>query len=58
MTDGAEYLAGNVLGSLSCLVQRRGFAPSLRFFSGKGEFSLGVNIVSDSISPKLFRVRV
>ena len=37
----------------------RGFDPPLRrMFSGKGDFSLGVNIGSDSSSQKLFWMRV
>ena len=28
------------------------------YFSGRGDFSLGVNMGSDSIPPKLFRMRV
>ena len=28
--DGLELLVGSVLGSLSCLMQRRGFDPPLR----------------------------
>ena len=49
----------SVLGSLSCLMQRRGFdTPLERNFSGRGDFSLGVNMGSDSITPELFRMRV
>ena len=52
ITDCPEYLVGGVLGSLSCLVQRRRFDPPLtRIISGRGDFSLGVNMGSDSISP-------
>ena len=44
---------GSVLGSLSCLIQRRWFDPPLRrFFSGRGDFSFGANMGSDSIPPK------
>ena len=50
---------GTVLGLLSCLMQRRGFNPPLRkVFPVEGIFSLGVNMGSDSIPPKLFRMRV
>ena len=47
---GPEYLVGSVLGSLSCLMQHRGFDPPQgEIFSGGGDFSLGVNMGSDSI---------
>ena len=36
-----------------CL-QRRGFDPPLGTFSGRGDFSLGVNMGSSSIPPKTF----
>ena len=32
--------------------QRRGFDPPLGTFSGRGDFSLGVNMGSNSIPPK------
>ena len=32
--------------------QRRGFDPPLGTFSGRGDFSLGVNVGSNSIPPK------
>ena len=32
--------------------QRRGFDPPLGTFSGRGDFSLGVNMDSNSIPPK------
>ena len=39
-------------------MQRRGFDPPLeRFFLGRGDFSSGVNLGSDLIPPKLFRMR-
>ena len=38
--------------------QRRGFDPPLGTFSGRGDFSLGVNMGSNSIPQKLFRMRV
>ena len=38
--------------------QRRGFDPPLGTFSGRGNFSLGFNMGSNSIPPKLFRMRV
>ena len=48
-----------VLSSLSCVMQHRGFNPPLRRnFSGRGDFSLGVDVGSDSIAPKLFWMRV
>ena len=58
--EGQEQLVGIVLGSLSCLMQRRGFEPPLRriFFCSRDDFSLGVNMGSDSVPPKLFRMRV
>ena len=37
--------------------QRRGFDPPLGKFSGRGDFSLGVNMGSNSIPQKLFRMR-
>ena len=38
--------------------QRRGFDPPLGTFSGRWDFSLGVNMGSDSIPQKLLRMRV
>ena len=59
LRGGPELLVGSESGSLSCLMQRRGFDPPPgRFFSSRGDFSLGVNIGSDSIPQKLFRMRV
>ena len=50
---GARIAHGSVLGSLSCLMQHHGFDSPLRrffffFFFCKGDFSLGVNMDSDS----------
>ena len=56
---GRNSSVGRVMGSLSCFMQRGGFDLSLRrIFSGRADFSLGVNTCSDSIPPKLFRMRV
>ena len=44
---GQNSSVGSVLGSLSCLMLRRGFDPPLGL--GSGDFSLGVNMSSDSI---------
>ena len=50
-SSGPEKLL--VLGSLSCLMQRRGFdSPLGRIFPVERIFSLGVNMVSDSILPQ------
>ena len=50
-----EYLVVGALGSLSCLMQCRWFHPPLRrIFPVEGTFTLGVNMGSDSIPPKLF----
>ena len=38
--------------------QHHGFDPPLGTFSGRGDFSLGVNMSSNSIPQKLFRMRV
>ena len=47
------------LRSLSCEMQCHGFNPILRrIFSGRGDFSLGVNMGSDSIPQNLFWMRV
>ena len=35
-----------------------GIDPPLGKFSGRGDFSLGVNMGSNPIPPKLFRMRV
>ena len=50
---GPEQLIGSVLRSLSCLAQRCGFTPPLqKFFSARGDISLGDSMGSDSIPPK------
>ena len=36
----------------ACCPQRSGFDPPLETFSGRGDFSLGVNMGSNSIPPK------
>ena len=36
----------------ACCPQRHGFDPPLGIFSGRGDFSLGVNMGSNSIPPK------
>ena len=48
---------GSASDSLSCVMQRHGFDPRERI-SGRGDFSLEVNMGSDSITPKLFWMRV
>ena len=54
---GPEQIIGRVLGSLDAVSWVR--SSSQENFSGRGDFSLGVNMVSDSISPqKLFWMRV
>ena len=59
LQQGAGIARGSVLGSLSCLVRRRGFDILLgRIFSGRGDFSLGVDMGSDSIPSKLFQMEV
>ena len=40
------------LGSLSCVIRRRGFDPPLGTFSGRGDFSLGLNMGSNSLPQK------
>ena len=57
---GGGQLVGSVLGSLFCLMQRRGFDPPLGrfFFLRRRDFSLGVNTGPDSIPPTLFWMRV
>ena len=53
---GPEQLVGSVWARCP---QRRGFDPPLGKFSREGDFSLGVNMASNSIPPKqLFRMRV
>ena len=49
---GAGIARWSCLGSLSCVMQRRGFDPPLGKFSGRGDFSLGVNMDSNSIPPE------
>ena len=50
--QGQNSSVCSVLRSLSYLMQHCRFDPSLiRFFSGWGDFSLGVNMGSDSIPP-------
>ena len=46
---GEGSLVGSVLGSQSCLMQRRGFDPSLNL--RRQDFFLGVSMASDSIPP-------
>ena len=46
---GPEYPVGSVW---ACCPQRRGFDPPLEKFSGRGNFSLGVNMGSNSIPLK------
>ena len=41
-----------VVFGLAVCPQRRGFDPPLGKFSGRGDFSLGVNVGSNSIPPK------
>ena len=59
-SGGRSCSVGSVLGSLSCLMQWRGFDPPLGrfFFAGRGDFFLGVTMGSDCSPQKLFRVRV
>ena len=53
LSPGPEQLVGSVLGLLSSLMQHHGFNPPLwRFFFGRGDFPLGVDMSSDSIPPK------
>ena len=54
---GRNSSVGSVLGSLPCLMQRRGFDTPWENVSGRGDFSLGVDMGSDSNPPKLFRIR-
>ena len=42
----------SVGSALARCPQRRGFDPPLGTFSGRGDFSLGVNMGSNSIPPK------
>ena len=53
-TKTSDWIAhGSVLGTLSSLIQSRGFDPPLRrSFPGRGYFSLGVNMGSDHIPQK------
>ena len=49
------YIGGrnsSVGSAWACCPQRRGFDPPLGTFSGRGDFSLGVNMGSNSIPPK------
>ena len=43
---------GSVGSAWARCPQRRGFDPPLGTFSGRGDFSLGVNMGSNSIPPK------
>ena len=57
LTAGAEIAQLVLLGLAVHSVA--GFDPPLGTFSGRGDFSLGVNMGSNSIPPKkLFRMRV
>ena len=57
---GAGIALGSMLGSMFCLMQRRGFDPPLGIFfffffgggGGRGDSFLGVNMGSDSILKK------
>ena len=55
--EGTEYLVGSVLGSLSSLMQRRGFDPPLRMFPIEGIFPLELTWVLTPFPPKT-RMRV
>ena len=49
---GWSSSVGSVLGLLSCLMQCHGLDPPLRrIFSSRGNFSIEVNMGSDSIPP-------
>ena len=50
ITVGPEWLVGSVWARCP---QRHGFDPSLGKFSGRGDFSLGFNMGSNSIPPKI-----
>ena len=52
MQSGAGIVQLVVLGLAVHTAQRRGFDPPLGTFSGRGDFSLGVNMGSNSIPPK------
>ena len=49
INGGRNSSVGSVLGSLSCVMQRRG---NILLASGRGDFSLGDSMGSDSIPPK------
>ena len=52
---GGRERVGSVSGSLSCLMQCRGFDPPLRrIIPVEGTFPFRVNMGSDPILPKLF----
>ena len=52
-TDHLGVPKNSSVGSAwACCPQRRGFDPPLGTFSGRGDFSLGVNMGSNSIPPK------
>ena len=54
-TDGPEWLVGSVLGSLSCLMQHRGFGTPLgRIFSVEGIFPLELIWILTPFSPNSF----
>ena len=55
-TRGQNSSVGSVLGSLSCLMSVLWIQPFSELLVE--DFSLGVNMGSDSIPPKLFQVRV
>ena len=55
MNDILEYIGGrnsSVGSAWASCPQRCGFDPPLGTFSGRGDFSLGVNMGSNSIPPK------
>ena len=49
---GRNSSFGRVGSAWARCPQRRGFDPPLRTISGRGDFSLGVNMSSSSIPPK------
>ena len=52
-TRGSEGGRNSSVGSAwACCPRCRGFDPPLGTFSGRGDFSLGVNMGSNSIPPK------
>ena len=55
-----EYEVGEVDSCCCCLlwIEVKRFVTPLGTFSGRGDFSLGVNMGSNSIPPKLLRMRV